>query len=133
MVDNVNRAVRVFVVEDQAHVRYVLKTYLAALGHSVVAEAYKVDAAIKVAAEADYDLAIVDLNLGSEKSYDVVDVVMRSGKALLIVTGYGRNGLNSAYEQCSILVKPYTRAELGRSIQLALGQTYSGQISRHRS
>ena len=112
-------AARVLVVEDEALLRMTLEDMLAELGHQVVAGASKLDTAIKLAAETDYDVAILDLNLGGNVSYDVADVAMARGKALVFATGYGQRGLRPAYKDCIILQKPFTQDAVGRAMELA--------------
>jgi DNA-binding NarL/FixJ family response regulator len=116
--NDLNPRIRVFVAEDEALVRLMLGEMLAEMGHELVAEAYKLDAAIKLATEADYDLAILDLNLGTGISYDVAEAVRDRGKALVLSTGYGRTGLDHRYEKCVVLQKPFTRDALFRAVQL---------------
>jgi DNA-binding NarL/FixJ family response regulator len=116
--DELNGGRRVFIAEDEALLRLMLCDMLAELGHEVVAEAYNLERAIKLAAEADYELAILDLNLGNGISYDVAEVVRGRGKALVLSTGYGRTGLNSKYEGCVVLQKPFTRDAVCRALQL---------------
>lgn len=119
MPDHLNGRTRVFIAEDEALLRLMLCEMLAELGHEVVAEAYNLERAIKLAAEADYELAILDLNLGSGISYDVAEVVRARGKALVLSTGYGRTGSNFKYERCVVLQKPFTRDAVCRAVQLS--------------
>ena len=113
---------RVLVVEDEALVRLMLGEMLTELGHEVVAEASRLDAGIKSADEADYDLAVLDLNLGNGISYDVAEIVLRRGKALVLSTGYGQTGSRSKYASCVVIQKPFTRDALRRAIQLSFQQ-----------
>ena len=66
--------------------------------------------------KADYDLALLDLNLGTGITYDVVEIVQGRGKALVLSTGYGQTGLGPKYG-CVVLQKPFTRDAIGRAIQ----------------
>ena len=119
MPDDSGGSLRVFVAEDEALVRVILAEMLADLGHEVVAEACKLEAAVRLAAEADYDLAILDLNLGHGLSCDAAEAVRKRGKAMVLATGYGRAGLTAGYENCVVLQKPFTRDDVARAIGLA--------------
>lgn len=112
---------RVLLVEDEALVRLMLGEMLSELGHEVVAEASNLDTAITAATETDYDLAVLDLNLGNGITYDVVEVVLGRGKALILSTGYGQTGLGSKYD-CAVLQKPFTRDAIGRAIEQTFRQ-----------
>ena len=122
MADGPAPSLRVLVVEDEALVRLMLADMLAELGHEVVAEAARLHAAVRLAGEADYDLAFLDLNLGSGITYEVADIVLRRGKAVVLSTGYGGAGLGARYEGCVVLQKPFTREAMLGAIR---------QSSRH--
>jgi len=107
---------RVLLVEDEALVRLMLGAMLAELGHEVVAEASNLDTALKAARDADYDLAVLDLNLGDGITYDVVDIAFARGKALVLSTGYGQTGSASKYG-CAVLQKPFNQDAMDRAIQ----------------
>jgi CheY-like chemotaxis protein len=121
---------RILVVEDEALVRLLLVEMLTDLGHEIVAEASKLDTAVKVAAEADYDLAVLDLNLGNGITYDVVDIVLGRGKAVVLSTGYGGGGIGRKYAGCTVLQKPFVQDAIDRAIQLSLRQTARAQDAR---
>lgn len=118
---------RILVVEDEALVRLLLVEMLTDLGHEIVAEASTLETAVKIAANADYDLAVLDLNLGNGITYDVVDVVLGRGKAVVLSTGYGGGGLNPKYTGCTVLQKPFVQDAIDRAIQLSLRQTARAQ------
>ena len=54
---------RVLIVEDELMIRMLLEGMLTDLGHSVAAEAGGLDEAISLAKQADFDLAVLDVNL----------------------------------------------------------------------
>jgi CheY-like chemotaxis protein len=110
-------------VEDEALVRLMLVEMLTELGHDIVAEASNLEAAIAAATAADYDLAVLDLNLGNGITYNVVEAVLGRGKAVVLSTGYGGTGIGSRYEGCIVLQKPFTREAIGRAVELSLRQT----------
>ena len=112
---------RVLIVEDEALVRLMLGEMLTDLGHEIAAEASRLDAALRMAAEMDYDLAVLDLNLGKGITLDVAEIVLERGKAMILSTGYGAAGLDSKYRNCVVLQKPYSQEALGRAVELSLG------------
>src|SRR5262249_15780286 len=54
---------RVLIVEDELMIRMLLEGMLTDLGHSVAAEAGALDEAISLAKQAEFDLAVLDVNL----------------------------------------------------------------------
>jgi CheY-like chemotaxis protein len=113
--------VRVLVVEDESLVRLMLVEMLAELGYTVVAEAHKFDTALERARTGDYQVAILDLNLGDGPRYELLDIVRDRGKGLVVATGYGAAGMPLQYRDCIVLQKPYTQASLAHALRLALG------------
>ena len=63
---NVHR-LSVLLVEDEVIIRMIIAGMIAELGHDVVAEAGNIVDALKVAKTADFDIAILDINVGGER------------------------------------------------------------------
>ena len=51
---------RILVVEDEVMIRMLLEDMLGELGHTVAAEAARIDEALEATKNADFDLAILD-------------------------------------------------------------------------
>ena len=79
----------VFLVEDEALIRMMMADMVEELGHHVVAEADNVRDATAFAMTAQYDLAILDINLMGLYVDPVADLIERRGKPFLFATGYG--------------------------------------------
>jgi CheY-like chemotaxis protein len=56
------KGLRVFVVEDEVMIRIMVVDMLEELGHTVSAEAGRLDQAFQLAQSTDFDLAILDVN-----------------------------------------------------------------------
>jgi DNA-binding NarL/FixJ family response regulator len=56
----------VLLIEDEALIRMMLVELIEEAGHSVVAEAGNVTKGAALATEAEFDLAILDINLGGD-------------------------------------------------------------------
>ena len=65
-----------------------------------------------LARQARFDAAIVDVNLGGEKSYPVADALAGLGIPFAFSTGYSDHGDRPDLEDRPVLRKPYTRAAL---------------------
>ncbi|MCP1561436.1 UNVERIFIED_ORG: DNA-binding LytR/AlgR family response regulator [Methylobacterium sp. SuP10 SLI 274] len=55
---------------------------------------------------------MLDVNLGDARSYPVADMLFERSTPFLFATGYGRQGLEAAYQAVPVLQKPYQAAPL---------------------
>ena len=104
---------RVLVVEDEALLRETLKDMLDALGYDVVTECGKVEEAIQAAGEANIDLALLDVNLGGERSFPVAEMLQQRGHPYLWMTGYGASIIPPSLA-APLLAKPFRQHDLFR-------------------
>ena len=110
----------IFLLEDETLIRMMLVDMVTELGHRVVAEAANIEEGSKQAEVAEFDLAMLDVNLFGQNSAEVAKVVRGRGLALLFVTGYTSNGLPPPFDRCPTLQKPFSIERLKRAIDLAL-------------
>lgn len=102
----------VFLVEDEALIRMMIADMVEELGHHVVAEADNVRDASAFAMTAQYDLAILDINLMGVYVDPVADLIERRGKPFMFATGYGPELLPSLLRRRPILRKPIAMDQL---------------------
>src|SRR5450432_862229 len=69
------KALSVFVVEDEAMIRLMVMDMLEELGCRVAAEAGDVEEAVKLARSADFDLAILDVNVKGKLITPVAELI----------------------------------------------------------
>jgi CheY-like chemotaxis protein len=105
----------VLVVEDEPMVMLLLQDMLEEIGCEVIATAARLEPALRLAREAAFDVALLDVNIGGARIDPVADAVVARGLPVIFLTGYGadavgRKGLGP------VLEKPYRRAELERAI-----------------
>jgi CheY-like chemotaxis protein len=108
---------RVLIVEDELMIRMLLEGMLTDLGHSVAAEAGGLDEAISLATQADFDLAVLDVNLNGTPVTPVVEILVERGVPFIFASGYGQRGLPEAYREAPILQKPFQADALEEAIQ----------------
>jgi CheY-like chemotaxis protein len=108
---------RVLIVEDELMIRMLLEGMLTDLGHSVAAEAGGLDEAISLAKQAEFDLAVLDVNLNGIPVTPVVEILIARGVPFIFASGYGQRGLPEAYRTAPILQKPFQVDALEEAIQ----------------
>ena len=113
MTIKLDAALRVLVVEDEIMVSMMLEDRLESAGYCVLAAANLADA-LKLAREELIDVAVLDVNLGGERSFPVADALRKRGIAFTFASGYGVEGLPPEYRGEAVLQKPYdTKTLLG--------------------
>jgi len=113
-------AKRILVVEDELMIRMLLEDMLGELGYTVTAEAGLLDEALQAAKTADFDLAILDVNLDGEPVSPVADALAARGTPFVFATGYGERGLPEPYRDRPMLKKPFQMDGLKEMLQNAL-------------
>jgi CheY-like chemotaxis protein len=111
---------RILVVEDEVMIRMLLEDMLAELGYTVAAAAAGLDEALELARNAEFDLAILDVNLNGQPISPVADVIAARGMPFVFATGYGERGLPHTHRDRPTLKKPFQLDNLKRTLQGAL-------------
>jgi len=109
---------RVLIVEDEALVAMLLEDMLRGMGCVVVGPAPSVHAAIESARHADFDLALLDLNLRGEEVFPVADILGARDIPFVFVTGYGALRLPEPYIGHPTLAKPFDMNRLRDAVRL---------------
>jgi CheY-like chemotaxis protein len=107
---------RVLVVEDELMIRMLLDGMLTDLGHTIAAEAGGIEEAIALAKAAEFDLAILDVNLNGQPITPVVEILIQRGLPFVFATGYGARGVPEAYRANPTLQKPFQSETLAQAI-----------------
>ena len=121
------RRLRVLVVEDEILVAMLLEDMLADLGFEVLGPAMRLDAALKMALDESFDLAVLDVNLANEQSFPVAQLLQERGIPFVFATGYGLRGLDKRFQEVTTLQKPFEPDQLANAISLALPSKDEGK------
>jgi len=113
-------AKRILVVEDELMIRMLLEDMLGELGYTVAAEAARIEEALDAAKNADFDIAILDVNLNGQPISPVADALVARGMPFVFATGYGERGLPEPYRDRPTLKKPFQMDGLKQMLQIAL-------------
>jgi light-regulated signal transduction histidine kinase (bacteriophytochrome)/CheY-like chemotaxis protein len=104
---------RVIVVEDDFIVALDLKAALRRLGVAEVATASSVKRALAAIEAEAPDLALLDINLGSETSFPIAEALAARDIPFIFVTGYGADeAVLGRFAERPVLRKPFDRAAL---------------------
>lgn len=111
---------RVLVVEDEGAVALLIESMLEELGCIIVSSVGHLAKAAEVAATAQMDLALLDVNLHGQFVFPVADILTARNIPIVFSTGYGARGLPAAYSERAVLSKPFSPLELRRAIASAV-------------
>lgn len=107
----------VLLVEDEGGVALLLETMLEDLGFEVGASVARVGRAFEVIEARRFDLAVLDVNLGGETSFDLARSLLGGGTPVVFSTGYGTAGLPVDLQSRPVLAKPFTQDSLRATIR----------------
>jgi CheY-like chemotaxis protein len=112
---------RVFAVEDESIVAMQLEDILCDLGCDLVDLAMRLQKALdRLAEEPVIEAAVLDVNIAGEKVYPVAERLRERGVPIVFATGYGRGGLQPEWQDCEVIQKPYTEAQIADALVRAL-------------
>jgi len=112
----------VLVVEDEMLVLLMIEDMLADLGCEAIATAATVNQAIALIEAQQFDVAMLDMNLNGNKTYEVADALTARGVPFVFSTGYGSHDLKAGYKDCAILTKPFGIRELAEILARLLAR-----------
>jgi CheY-like chemotaxis protein len=111
---------RVLVVEDEMMIRMLLEGMLEDLGHTIAGQAGTVEEALVLAKQADFDVALLDVNLNGKPITPVVEILTERGLPFVFASGYGRRGVPEAYPEIATLQKPFQVEALAQALEGAV-------------
>lgn len=111
---------RIMVVEDEMTIALLLEDILTDLCHEVAELAMRLPQAMTVAAEAEIDFAILDVNLDGLMSFPVAEILARRGIGFAFATGYGVAGVDPRFQDRPLIGKPFVLREIEQAIEHAL-------------
>ena len=100
-------------------IRMLLQDMLTDLGCKLAGEAGRIDEALTLAKQTDFDVAILDVNLNGQPISPVVDILIERGLPFVFATGYGQRGVPEAYRHTPTLQKPFQAEALAQAIKAA--------------
>lgn len=110
---------RVLLVEDEPMIAFALEDMVIELGYLVVGPAYRLTEALQLAADEEFDAAVLDVNLNEQRSFTVADLLKARGIPFLFATGYAEGGVGWT-EETAVIAKPYSRDQLAKVLNQLL-------------
>jgi CheY-like chemotaxis protein len=116
---------RILVVEDEAMISMLLEDMVLDCGGEIVGPAAKFDDALELAHQAQFGVAVLDLNLNGTLSYPIAEVIRRRGIPVIFATGYGTDGLLDRFSDCPTLQKPFSQQDFAEAVAAACREQIS--------
>lgn len=110
----------VLLVEDEVMIRMMVADMLEELGYTIAGEAGDIDDAVRLVQVADFDIAILDVNVNGKVITPVAEAVQLRGLPFVFATGYGAQGLPEKFRDRTTIQKPFQVETLARTIESVL-------------
>jgi CheY-like chemotaxis protein len=110
----------ILIVEDEAIIAFLLEDMLVELGCNNVRLAADLDEALEAIAERTPDVAVLDVNLDGVEVFPVAEKLRHDGIPFVFTTGYGRDGLPSAWADTPVVQKPFRAVVLAAALTEAV-------------
>lgn len=107
----------ILILDDEFLALLDLQTELQQQGYANVSTASTADGAIALVETGDVDAAFIDVNLGSETSYEVAAILRRRNIPFAFITGYAKDAILDEFRDIPSVVKPISRAEIARFLK----------------
>lgn len=107
---------KVMIVEDEMTIALLLEDILTDLGHEVAELAMRLPQGLAAAADAEVDLAILDVNLDGLPSFPIAEVLARRGIPFAFATGYGAAGIDPRFKDRPLIGKPFVIRDIEQAI-----------------
>ena len=91
---------RILVVEDEAMVSMLLEDMVLDCGCEIIGPVARFEEALALAQAAEFDVAVLDLNLNGTLSYPIAEIIRGRGIPVIFATGYGSDGLRDSFRDC---------------------------------
>jgi len=112
---------RILVVDDEPLVAMLVEDLLSAAGAQVVGPAATLAEGLALMCDAVPDGAVLDVNLDGVLVYPLAEALAGAGVPFVFVTGYGRLGVDPAFQGVTVLHKPLKLANFTNDVANALG------------
>lgn len=120
--------IRVLILEDSALIALDMEDVLSDNGYFVVGPAMTVADALEKIETNNVDVAIVDLNLNGERSYQVADALRHRNIPFLFLSGYQASDTPERFRTVPFLTKPTSDYDM-----LLAVKNLTGELAKSRT
>lgn len=114
------KGAKVLVLEDETLVSMMVEDMLMDLGCEIVGPFSRLDQALNAVNDgAEFDLALLDVNLGGERSFPLAEVLAAKQIPFVFTTGYDESGMPDAWRGRPSLRKPFMMHEMAAVLRTA--------------
>ncbi|WP_299563336.1 response regulator [Enterovirga sp.] len=103
---------RILVVEDEYFVAADIEDALTRAGADVIGPVSHMDEALLHVDRDEFDLAVLDINLGHDLAYPVADALLERGVPFVFATAYQPSEIPVRYRRHRLVPKPYDTSTL---------------------
>lgn len=118
---------RVLIVEDEMIILMAIEDMLTDLGCTDMTAAASVAKAISLIEAQPFDVAMLDANLGNERSEPIADALAARNIPFFFATGYRTLDAGGAHNNRHVLRKPFQLADLEQSFRIAMSVDSLGE------
>lgn len=111
---------RILLVEDEVLVAMLIEDMIDGMGLQHVATASRLDQALELVQNLEFDAAILDVNLAGKRSFPIADILKERGIPFVFATGYGQDGIVEDHRNVPVLGKPFRRQDLERILPVVM-------------
>lgn len=103
---------RCLIIEDEPLIAMVLEDMLESIGHDVAGVVNNLGSAGTAIDGDDFDVVILDVNLGADPAWDIADALQDRGSAFILATGSPQASVPERFRNAPFLSKPYLLADV---------------------
>lgn len=108
---------RVLVVEDEVMVSMLIEDMLAEMGCTVLGPVARLEEAVELVKQSEFDCALLDMNLGGLSVLPVADLLRERGTPFAFASGYDQAALRDVDRGVPVLQKPFREGDLALVIE----------------
>jgi DNA-binding response OmpR family regulator len=121
---------RVLLVEDEALIALDAEDALLSAGCHLAGPAHRLQDAVRMARDEDFDAAVLDVNLAGDMVWPVAEVLRTRDIPFLLLTGFGRGlELPQTCRQAPVLSKPVKPDELTTTLKTLLARSTASRTA----
>lgn len=109
---------RFLVVEDETLIAVLIEDALVEMGCEIVGPSGRLDTALQLATDGEFDAAILDITIRGGKVYPIAELLAARGIPFVFASGYGDWALPEAFRDRPRLIKPFTLRALHKQIKM---------------